>query len=65
MSKVYPLLQENFWKAGLSMFLDGVGYKYKRNPCRSAKSSRTMGWTRPNQGLDIHFTGKGKKEVKK
>ena len=59
-SKRFP--PENFWKAGLSMFLDDVSFKYNWNPCKSAKSSRTMGWTRPNQGLDKNFTVKGKKE---
>lgn len=63
--KCKRILPENFWKAGLSMFLDGVGFEYKRNPCKSAKSSKTMGWRRRNQGLDINFTAKGKKEGKK
>ena len=47
------------------MFLDGLGLKYKRNPSKSAKSSRTMGWTRPNQALDINFTAKRKKDNRK
>ena len=59
------LLTKNFWKTGISMFIDGVGFEYKRNPSKSAKSSKTMGWRRANQGLDINFTAKGKKEGKK
>ena len=47
------------------MFLGGVGFEYKRNPQKSAVGTRTMGWRRQNQGLDINFTAKGRKEGKR
>ena len=62
--KCKRILPENFWKAGLSMFIDGVGFEYKQNTCKSYKSSRTMGWRRRNQGLVINCTANGKKEGK-
>lgn len=62
--KCKRVLREDFWKSGISMYLDGVGFEFKRNPFLSAKTSRTMGWRKPNQGLDINQTAKGKKEGK-
>ena len=63
--KCKRLLPADFWKRGISLYLDGVGFEYKRNPCQSARSSKTMGWRRANQGLDVNCTAKGKKEGKK
>lgn len=54
-----------FWKRGISMYLDGVGFEWKSNPCKSVPGTRTMGWRRKTQGLDIHQTAKGKKEGKR
>lgn len=54
----------SFWKRGVSMYLDGVGFEWKTNPCASAAGNRSMGWRKPSQGLDIHQTAKGKKEGK-
>ena len=59
------LLPPDFWKKGISIYLDGVGFEYKRNPRKSALSRTTMGWRRKDLGLDLHFTAKGKKEGKK
>ena len=64
-NKCRNVLPPDFWRKGVSLFLDGVGFEYKRNPCKSAVTSKTMGWRRRNQGLNINFTAKGKKEGKK
>ena len=63
--KCRRLLQPNFWTHGVSMYLDGVGFEYKTNPCKSVPGTRTMGWRRKNLGLDLNQTAKGKKEGKK
>ena len=54
-----------FWKRGISMYLDGVGFEWKTNPSASCAGTRAMGWRKRNQGLDLNQTGKGKKEGKK
>ena len=47
------------------MYLDGVGFEWKTNPCKSVPGTRTMGWRKKTQGLDLNQTAKGKKEGKK
>ena len=54
----------SFWKRGISMYIDGVGFEWKSNPSTSVRGTRAMGWRKPSQGLDINQTGKGKKEGK-
>ena len=63
--KCRRLLLPVFWKRGISMYIDGVGFEWKSNPCKSVPGTRTMGWRRTTQGLDVHQTAKGKKEGKK
>lgn len=55
----------SFWKRGISMYLDGVGFEWKSNPSASVSGTRSMGWRSTTQGLDINQTSKGKKEGKK
>jgi hypothetical protein len=57
-------LPDNFWREGVSLYYDGVGFEYKRNPATSSKGNHSMGWRRKNQGLDEGCTRKGKKEGK-
>ena len=54
-----------FWKRGISMYIDGVGFEWKTNPNKSVAGTRAMGWRKRTQGLDINQTAKGKKEGKK
>ena len=63
--KCQRLLQPVFWKQGISIYLDGVGFEWKSNPCKSVPGTRTMGWRKVTQGLDHNHTAKGKKEGKK
>ena len=53
-------LPENFWKGGVSFYLDGVSFAHKTNPQNKARSSRTKAWRKPNEGLS--YTTKGKKD---
>lgn len=63
--KCKRILPGEFWTKGVSMYLDGVGFEFKRNPGTSLSGTRTMGWRRKSQGLDINNTSKGKKEGRK
>lgn len=63
--KCKRILTPSFYKRGISMYLDGVGFEWKYNPCKSQPGTRTMGWRRRSEGLDLHQTSKGKKEGKK
>ena len=55
----------SFWRRGISMYIDGVGFEWKSNPSTSVAGTRAMGWRKRSQGLDLHQTAKGKKEGKK
>ena len=62
--KCKRILRSTFYRRGISMYLDGVGFEYKSNPAKSVPGTKTMGWRRKSQGLDLHQTSKGKKEGK-
>ena len=47
------------------MYIDGVGFEWKTNPNTSVAGTRSMGWRKRSQGLDMNQTAKGKKEGKK
>ena len=53
---------KDFWCTGISFYLDGVGFEYKRNPHDQARAPKAREWRKPNEGLDINCTAKGKKE---
>ena len=55
-------LPDNFWKEGVSFYLDGVSFVHKTNPDKHARTSRTRMWMRKGDGLKRHCTAKGKKE---
>ena len=63
--KCKRILSPSFYRTGISMYLDGVGFEWKANPCKSAPGRRAKGWRKPSQGLDLHQTAKSKKEGKK
>lgn len=50
----------DLWRQGISFYLDGVSFAHKYNPRDTAKTSGSMGWRLPNEGLKV--TAKGKKE---
>ena len=53
-------LEQNFWREGISFYLDGTGFEYKTNPFESARTPKSKEWRLNNEGLS--FTQKGKKE---
>lgn len=55
-------LPRDFWKTGISFYLDGVSFVYKTNPNRTARTSRTRTWMRKGDTLKRHCTAKGRKE---
>ena len=57
--KVKRVLSDTFWRDGIGFYLDGVGFVHKRNPHDEAKSTRTMAWRRPHEGLQPNCTAKG------
>ena len=57
--KVKRMLQENFWRDGISFYLDGAGFQHKYNPCDEARSTKTMAWRKRDEGLEPNCTAKG------
>lgn len=53
-------LDINFWRKGISFYLDGTGFEYKTNPFESARTPKSKEWRKTNEGLT--YTQKGKKE---
>ena len=58
-------MNEEFWRKGVSFYLDGVGFEYKTNPQGEARSPATRAWRKKSEGLSIHCVAKGKKEGKR
>ena len=54
-------LGQEYWNS-LSFFLDGTGFIYKQNPMDQALTPKAREWHKPNEGLNIGCTAKGKKE---
>lgn len=57
-------LGAEFWREGISMYLDGTGFEYKTNPNSQARAPTGRMWRKPGEGLSIGCTAKGKKEGK-
>ena len=51
-----------FWKKGISFYLDAVGFIYKKNPMDQARAPSAREWRRADEGLSYGCTAKGKKE---
>ena len=60
--KVKRKLGPNFWKQGVSFYLDGVSFTHKFNPADQARAPKTIAWRRPNEGLKYKCTAKGSHE---
>ena len=60
--KVRNNVTQDFWSYGVSMYLDGTGFAYKRNPLDQAFAPKAREWRKPNEGLDYQCTTKGQKE---
>ena len=53
-------LMKEFWRTGISFYLDGKGFQYKTNPNDQARAPRAREWRKRGEGLKC--TSKGKKE---
>eukprot|EP00111_Clytia_hemisphaerica_P016448 TCONS_00048723-protein len=51
-----------FWKQGISFYLDAVGFIYKQNPLDQARAPTSREWRRRDEGLTFGCTAKGQKE---
>lgn len=60
--KVKRVLNPDFWKSGISFYLDGASFVHKYNPFDQAKAPKTMAWRRPGEGLKLNCTAKGSHE---
>ena len=50
------------WTEQINMYIDGVGFEYKRNPYELSKTPTAREWRLQNEGLRRGCTTKGKKE---
>lgn len=58
--KVLTRLTSEFWKEGVSFYLDGVGFVHKTNPSEQARYNGNMAYRLKSEGLAL--SSKGKKE---
>ena len=67
-SKVKENVTQAFWNYGVSMYMDGVGFVYKKNAFDQARAPKGRLWRRTSEGLARNCTAKlnkaGTKEVK-
>lgn len=61
-AKRHNALSCEFWREGISMYIDAVGFQYKTNPYDLAKSLGRKEWRRVDEGLHYACTSKGCKE---
>jgi len=55
-------LTQNFWREGISFYLDAKGFQYKTNPLDQARAPMAREWRRKGEGLRQGCTAKGSKE---
>ena len=55
-------LTQEFWRTGISFYLDGKRFQYKSNPNDQARAPRARQWRKRGEGLKFRGTAKGKKE---
>ena len=53
---------QQFWREGISFYLDGKGFEYKTNPLGQARCPSSREWRRRGEGLSFGCVAKGKKE---
>ena len=56
------MLDENFWKEGISFYLDGSSFPHKYNPCGQTITTRNMAWRKASEGLSVECTSKASHE---
>ena len=55
-------LPDDIWCHGISFYLDGVGFTYKKNPCENARRTCKKTYRKANEGCSLHCTAPGKRE---
>ena len=55
------LLPDDFWKSGISFYIDGMSFVHKPNPFDQSRATKSMAWRKRGEGLALHCTSKGKK----
>ena len=55
-------LGREFWRKGISFYLDGVGFPYKSNPLDQARAPSAKAWMKEDERLAQGCTAKGSKE---
>ncbi len=55
-------LGHEFWKKGISFYLDATGFVYKKNPLDQARTPKAREWRKKSEGLSYQCTTKGSKE---
>ena len=55
-------LSQQFWREGISVYLDGKGFEYKTNPQGAARCPSSREWRQKGEGLSVDCVAKGKKE---
>jgi len=48
----------DFWRRGISFYLDAKGFQYKTNPQDQARAPRACQWRKRNEGLEFGLTRK-------
>ena len=59
--RIRRLLPNDFWKSGISFYIDGTSFVHKTNPFDQARATKSMAWRKRGEGLALHCTSKGKK----
>ena len=52
-------LSLTIWTEAIALYLYGVGFTHKYNPCDQALAPRTTAWRKPSDGLTFQQTAKG------
>ena len=55
-------LSQEIWRKGISFYLDGTGFTYKRNPLDQARAPKAHVWRKKSEGLAPGCIAKGHKE---
>ena len=59
--KISRRLPANFWKEGISFYLDGVAFTHKYNLSDQVRSTRSMAWRKKCEGSSLNCTAKASK----
>lgn len=55
-------LEKDFWTRQISIYVDGKGFQYKKNPKDMARAPKAREWRKKSEGLNYGCVAKGSKE---